>query len=165
VESVSDPLGTKLLTFVLSVIAGSVDVIGFLGLGTLFIAHITGNLVILAARYAAGEHAPAAHLLSVPVFMIVAHGGATPGGKPRSVRNYHPEAAAAPAIFAPFRLPRDLHRGWLRGRSECGDHDSCCHARRFRDGHTKRSCATLTQGCAVHCGDDDQLDSICTGSW
>ena len=70
VESVSDPLGTKLLTFVLSVIAGSVDVIGFLGLGTLFIAHITGNLVILAARYAAGEHAPAAHLLSVPVFII-----------------------------------------------------------------------------------------------
>jgi uncharacterized membrane protein YoaK (UPF0700 family) len=70
VESVSDPLGTKLLTFVLSVTAGSVDVIGFLGLGTLFIAHITGNLVILAARYAAGEHASAAHLLSVPVFMI-----------------------------------------------------------------------------------------------
>src|SRR5258708_30556030 len=70
VESVIDPLGTKLLTFVLSVIAGSVDVIGFLGLGTLFIAHITGNLVILAARYAAGEHAPAAHLLSVPVFII-----------------------------------------------------------------------------------------------
>jgi uncharacterized membrane protein YoaK (UPF0700 family) len=70
VESVSDPLGTKVLTFVLSVIAGGVDVIGFLGLGTLFIAHITGNLVILAARYAAGEHASAAHLLSVPVFMI-----------------------------------------------------------------------------------------------
>jgi len=70
VESLSDRLGTKLLTFVLSVIAGSVDVIGFLGLGTLFIAHVTGNLVILAARAAAGEHAPAAHLLSVPVFII-----------------------------------------------------------------------------------------------
>jgi uncharacterized membrane protein YoaK (UPF0700 family) len=70
VESVGDPLGTKLLTFVLSVIAGSVDVIGFLGLGALFIAHVTGNLVILAARVAAGEHAPAAHLLSVPVFII-----------------------------------------------------------------------------------------------
>jgi len=70
VEPVGDALGTKLLTFVLSVIAGSVDVIGFLGLGTLFIAHITGNLVILAARYAAGEHASAAHLLSVPVFII-----------------------------------------------------------------------------------------------
>jgi uncharacterized membrane protein YoaK (UPF0700 family) len=70
VESVGDLLGTKLLTFVLSVIAGSVDVIGFLGLGALFIAHVTGNLVILAARAAAGEHAPAAHLLSVPVFII-----------------------------------------------------------------------------------------------
>src|ERR1700746_275303 len=70
VESVSEPLGTRLLPFVLSVIAGSVDVIGFLGLGTLFIAHITGNLVILAARTAAGEHASAAHLLSVPVFII-----------------------------------------------------------------------------------------------
>src|SRR5882724_7718233 len=70
VESVSDRLGTKLLTFVLSVIAGSVDVIGFLGLGALFIAHITGNLVVLAARTAAGEHASAAHLLSVPVFIV-----------------------------------------------------------------------------------------------
>jgi uncharacterized membrane protein YoaK (UPF0700 family) len=38
VKSVGDPLGTTLLTFVLSVIAGSVDVIGFLGLGALFIA-------------------------------------------------------------------------------------------------------------------------------
>jgi uncharacterized membrane protein YoaK (UPF0700 family) len=70
VEPVSDPLGTKLLTFVLSVIAGSVDVIGFLGFGALFIAHITGNLVVLAARAVAGEHALAAHLLSVPVFLI-----------------------------------------------------------------------------------------------
>jgi uncharacterized membrane protein YoaK (UPF0700 family) len=70
VKSVGDPLGRKLLTFVLSVIAGSVDVIGFLGLGALFIAHVTGNLVIVAARAAAGEHAPAAHLLSVPVFIV-----------------------------------------------------------------------------------------------
>jgi len=31
VKSVGDPLGTKLLTFVLSVIAGSVDVIGLPG--------------------------------------------------------------------------------------------------------------------------------------
>lgn len=69
-ESVNDPLGTKLLTFVLSVIAGSVDVIGFLGLGALFIAHITGNIVVLAARAVADEQALAAHLLSVPVFIV-----------------------------------------------------------------------------------------------
>src|SRR6201990_565424 len=70
VELVSDPLGTKLLTFVLSVIAGSVDVIGFLGLGALFIAHITGNIVVLAARSVAGEDASVAHLLSVPIFVM-----------------------------------------------------------------------------------------------
>jgi uncharacterized membrane protein YoaK (UPF0700 family) len=66
----SDRSGVMLLTFVLSVIAGSVDVIGFLGLGFLFVAHITGNLVILAAKIAAGEHASAAHCLSVPMFII-----------------------------------------------------------------------------------------------
>jgi uncharacterized membrane protein YoaK (UPF0700 family) len=70
VPSIDDSLGTKLLPLVLSMTAGSADVIGFLGLGGLFIAHITGNLVILAARLVAGEHAPVAHLISVPVFMV-----------------------------------------------------------------------------------------------
>ena len=42
--SVDSSLGMKLLPSVLSVIAGSVDVISFLGLGGLFTAHITGNL-------------------------------------------------------------------------------------------------------------------------
>jgi uncharacterized membrane protein YoaK (UPF0700 family) len=59
------------LTFVLSVVAGSTDVIGFLGLGSLFMAHITGNLVVLAARLLVGGPAPVAHLLSVPVFIVV----------------------------------------------------------------------------------------------
>jgi len=56
---------------VLSVIAGSVDVISFLGLGGLFTAHITGNLVILAAHLVNGGAAPVAPMLSVPVFMMV----------------------------------------------------------------------------------------------
>jgi uncharacterized membrane protein YoaK (UPF0700 family) len=59
-----------LLPFVLSTVAGSVDIIGFLALDRLFTAHITGNIVILAARILAGGAAPVAHMLSVPVFMV-----------------------------------------------------------------------------------------------
>ena len=43
--SVDSSLGAKLLPGVLGVTAGSVDVISFLGLGGLFAARITGNLV------------------------------------------------------------------------------------------------------------------------
>jgi uncharacterized membrane protein YoaK (UPF0700 family) len=69
--SVDSSLGTRLLPTVLSVTAGSVDVISFLGLGGLFSAHITGNLVILAARLVAGDQAPLAQVISVPVFMVM----------------------------------------------------------------------------------------------
>src|ERR1700720_4222082 len=68
--SVERSLGTKLLPTVLSVIAGSVDAIGFLGLGGLFTAHVTGNLVILAGHLVSGGAAPVAPMLSVPVFMV-----------------------------------------------------------------------------------------------
>jgi len=63
------PLSAKLLPTVLSIIAGSVDAIGFLGLGGLFTAHVTGNFVILAAHLASGGKAPVAPMLSVPVFV------------------------------------------------------------------------------------------------
>jgi len=55
----------------LSVVAGSTDSIGFLGLNGLFTAHITGNIVILAARIIAGNPAMISYILSVPVFMVV----------------------------------------------------------------------------------------------
>jgi uncharacterized membrane protein YoaK (UPF0700 family) len=60
-----------LMTLVLSLTAGSTDVIGFLGLGGLFTAHITGNLVVLAAHIVSGGAAQLAAVLSVPVFMLV----------------------------------------------------------------------------------------------
>ena len=55
----------------LSLAAGSMDVIGFLGLGGLFTAHITGNLVVLAAHVVTGGVAQWAAILSVPVFMLM----------------------------------------------------------------------------------------------
>jgi uncharacterized membrane protein YoaK (UPF0700 family) len=58
-----------MLPGVLSVIAGATDVISFLGLAGLFTAHITGNLVILAAHIVTGGQADIAPMLSVPVFM------------------------------------------------------------------------------------------------
>jgi uncharacterized membrane protein YoaK (UPF0700 family) len=69
VPSVDSSLGTKLLPTVLSVVAGSTDAISFLGLGGLFTAHVTGNLVILAAHIVAGGEARVAPMLSVPVFI------------------------------------------------------------------------------------------------
>jgi uncharacterized membrane protein YoaK (UPF0700 family) len=62
---------TMLLPFALSVTAGSVDVISFLSLGGLFTAHITGNLVILAAHVVDRGTPSMAPMLSVPVFIAV----------------------------------------------------------------------------------------------
>src|SRR3979411_2843530 len=67
--SVDSTWGTRLLPTVLSLTAGSADVISFLGLG-LFNSHITGNFVLLAAHLVNGESASVALLLSVPVFVV-----------------------------------------------------------------------------------------------
>jgi uncharacterized membrane protein YoaK (UPF0700 family) len=61
----------SLLPAVLSTTAGAVDVIGFLALGGLFTAHITGNLVVLAAHYVTGSFAEVGPLLAAPVFIVV----------------------------------------------------------------------------------------------
>jgi uncharacterized membrane protein YoaK (UPF0700 family) len=59
------------LPFVLSLIAGSTDTIGFLGLNGLFTAHITGNLVVLAAHVINGDPAILSYVLAVPMFVLV----------------------------------------------------------------------------------------------
>ena len=70
-RSVPGLRGGWLLPAVLSSTAGAVDVIGFLALGGLFTAHITGNVVILAAHYVIGGFSEVGPLLSVPVFVAV----------------------------------------------------------------------------------------------
>ena len=68
--SVDNWRAVQVVLILLSVTAGSVDVIGFLGLRGLFIAHITCNLVILAAHIAANDEAPLANIISFPVFIV-----------------------------------------------------------------------------------------------
>jgi uncharacterized membrane protein YoaK (UPF0700 family) len=70
VPSVDSSLCAALLPSVLSLVAGSSDVISFLGLDALFTAHITGNLCVLAAHLVTGGTAPPAPMLSVPVFIV-----------------------------------------------------------------------------------------------
>jgi uncharacterized membrane protein YoaK (UPF0700 family) len=69
--SPAKPAIVWLLPAVLSITAGAVDVIGFLALGGLFTAHITGNLVVLAAHHLTGRFGQIGPLLSVPVFITV----------------------------------------------------------------------------------------------
>ena len=69
-ETHANRRGAFLLPALLSMTAGAVDVIGFLALG-LFTAHITGNLVILAAHYITGRFGEISPILSVPIFMLV----------------------------------------------------------------------------------------------
>jgi uncharacterized membrane protein YoaK (UPF0700 family) len=54
----------------LSVIAGMVDLIGFLTLGNIFTAHVTGNLVLAAAVSVRGGPLNVAQALAIPVFIL-----------------------------------------------------------------------------------------------
>src|SRR6266478_4989346 len=60
----------KRLPALLSVIAGMVDLTGFLTLGNIFTAHITGNLVLVAALVVRGGRMNPAQVLAIPVFII-----------------------------------------------------------------------------------------------
>jgi uncharacterized membrane protein YoaK (UPF0700 family) len=58
------------LPVLLSVIAGMVDIIGFLNLGNFFTAHITGNLVVIAALALCGGTVNVAQILAIPDFIL-----------------------------------------------------------------------------------------------
>jgi AraC-like DNA-binding protein len=88
-----------LLPTVLSTTAGAVDVIGFLALGGLFTAHITGNVVVVAAHHVTGGFGEVGPLLAVPVFVAVlgAMWVAIPGGGPPTPLDSVARRRAAPA--------------------------------------------------------------------
>jgi uncharacterized membrane protein YoaK (UPF0700 family) len=60
----------KRLPTLLSVIAGMVDLISYLTLGNIFTAHITGNLVVIAALAVRGGRVNAAQVLAIPAFIF-----------------------------------------------------------------------------------------------
>jgi uncharacterized membrane protein YoaK (UPF0700 family) len=57
------------LTTLLSVIAGMVDLIGFLSLG-IFTAHVTGNIVVVGALIVRHNRVNPAQILAIPVFIL-----------------------------------------------------------------------------------------------
>lgn len=59
----------RVLAPLLAVVAGMVDVIGFLSLG-IFTAHVTGNLVVIAALLVRGGPPNMAQILAVPMFIV-----------------------------------------------------------------------------------------------
>src|SRR5262252_4413744 len=57
------------LPTLLSVIAGMVDLIGFLSLG-IFTAHVTGNIVVVAALIVRQNRVNPAQILAIPAFIL-----------------------------------------------------------------------------------------------
>src|SRR5262250_1758839 len=57
------------LPTLLSVIAGMVDVLGFLSLG-IFTAHVTGNIVVIGALLVRHNRVNPAQILAIPVFIL-----------------------------------------------------------------------------------------------
>jgi uncharacterized membrane protein YoaK (UPF0700 family) len=102
------------LPTILSTTAGAVDVIGFLVFGGLFTAHITGNLVVVAAHYVTGSFGQAGPILAVPVFIaalglvVLLFGGIKSKGRSRRMLLLLHAALLAGCLglglrFGPFR--------------------------------------------------------------
>lgn len=160
--SVDNSLGTKLLPGVLSVVAGSVDVISFLGLGGLFAAHVTGNLVVLAAHVVTGRVASLALILSLPVFVAVL-------GLTRLVAAWIEETGHGPLqplLAVQLVLLVSLLAVWVTAgsvrRSRCSDSRCCRHARGRCDGGAERTRAVVGRRTG-DCGDDDRHHDVHDG--
>ena len=62
-------MNSSVMTRLLSLNAGFVDTVGFLGLQGLFAAHVTGNFVTLAAAFVYGSQGAIGKILALPEFI------------------------------------------------------------------------------------------------
>src|SRR5437773_11789336 len=62
-------MNSSVMTRLLSLNAGCVDTVGFLGLQGLFTAHVTGNFVTLAAGFVYGPYGTIGKILALPEFI------------------------------------------------------------------------------------------------
>ena len=106
VRSLESSLAAKLLPGVLSIAAGSLEVISFLRLFGLFAAHISGNLVLLASHFVTKRAAP------------LFHGFDQVGGRRTGeIRSRFPEAASSVAFYPAHERSGDLRLSGFGARS------------------------------------------------
>jgi uncharacterized membrane protein YoaK (UPF0700 family) len=146
------------LPFVLSLIAGSTDVIGFLGLNGLFTAHITGNLVVLAARVVAGDRTVLSYLLSVPVFMLVLFLTSlfASGLRRFGVSTLRPLLLLQLIFIVAFFMLCVIPGPWRDANATLAIVAGMAGGR--RDGGAERACADLAEAESNDGSDDDQRD-------
>jgi hypothetical protein len=171
--SVDNSFRTKLLPGVLSVVAGSVDVISFLGLEGSS-QRITGNLVVLAAHVATGRAAALASIPSVPVFIAVL-------GLTRLAAAGVEESGHGPlqplralqvillvsflAVWVAEGVGLDPIGAWSSRKCRAYGFDRCADCRCAgmlgvrRDGGAERSRAVVSRGGGA-CGDDDRHHDV-----
>ena len=144
----------------LSVIAGATDIIGVLGLDGLFTAHITGNLVLLAARIVAGRPATVSYILSVPVFMLVllVTGLVARAIEQTGSSSLQPLLLLQLLALVAFLLLSVTAGPWRDPDAVVRDHRR--HVRCCGDGGTERTRADRIEEYAHHRGDDDKRHAI-----
>ena len=163
VPSVDDSFGLKLLPALLSMVAGSADVISFLGLRALFVAHITGNLIIIAAHLVTGTPVDIDPVLSVPVFMLALAltRVAVAGLEALGIESLRPLLLAQFVLLAGFLTLAVLSR--CAGESKLADRRPRRNAGRRRDGYAERTGPGIDSRGTEHGGDDDQHHPLYDG--